>query len=584
MSTLTQNILKAALQTDRLVVAAYYRKSPASKDSIEASIEQQMEQVREYARQKGWIIAAEYTDGGKSGSRDQEERTEFLRMLDDAGKGQWNAILVWHSNRFARLDILDVAQYVVKLRDADVHIESVREGKIAPKSKQGKMMLFMTSETNNDFSVNVSGDSIRGRIDAINAGAWPHGTTPWGYDKAYFEGATLKMTVPRHEKFQKPGNWEKRLTTNPSEAESIRWILSTYANTDISIRHLARETSKRGILTPRGMPHWSLRSIVEVLTNPVYAGDTCIGVRRSGNKKGKFTQAKATTKASSPAIVSRETFAAVQAKIAARKETGKRTHTGRAGVLSGILICGHCGYGMATHHQKATNEKGERFYTGKIYHTCNSPQVRPSMGCKQWRAVETEILPAILEKLVEGIDGAILRSIMAKPEDKPQQTDALKAKIDELEKVIAVGGENLLRANAITFPILQQKLEEVTNERDKCRNTLDLIEQDADQTENARILKWWDSRKGQLVRLKDGQPLTLPKDANGTARCTLDQMTSVMDVDAEPAVVRDLLKRLNTTVTLTWTPNGKRHYKLAPGILRADFGEHVLTGHKNIPN
>ena len=96
----------------RLDVAAYYRKSPAAKESIEASIEQQQREVRLYAAARGWRIVAEYTDGGKSGSRDQERRVDLHRLIADSAKGEFAAVLVWHTNRFARLDIIDLSKFV----------------------------------------------------------------------------------------------------------------------------------------------------------------------------------------------------------------------------------------------------------------------------------------------------------------------------------------------------------------------------------------------------------------------------------------------------------------------------------------
>lgn len=559
-----------------LQVVAYYRKSPASKDAVEASIEQQQREVRAYCKSKGWNIIEEYCDGGKSGSRDQEKRTEYNRMIRDAAEGKFNAVVVWHTNRFARLDSVDIMEAVKELRTAGVHIESVRQGTIDAKTKMGRMAIFMNSETDSELSLNVSADSLRGRMTAISDGYWPHGQVPFGYDRQIYDPqGNPHEIIPRNQPSRKPIKWHVKLVINPTEAVSIRWIFDTFANTDISMRHLTREASKRGILSPSGQHHWSLRSIQEVLTNPAYAGDTTIGMRRSGGVKGKFNQAIPTRHATCPAIVLREIFDSVQQKLEQRKALGRRTHTGRAGALSGVLICGHCGHRLNKHEVKV---KGSN---AKVYYSCNSPSIRPSLGCRGWRAYESEILPPICSALVDGIDAEILRGIMAKPETEVGQTEALRARITDLENDFARGSDNLLLANSALFPILQKKLTELQGEITTAKNTLAVITGTESKTELQRMRDWWNQHKGKLVTVKEGTPLKMTSDKKGVFKMKVRDLMNVPPVQAKPEIVRDLLHKMNCTITLTWTPNGSRYYKLQPGKMRADFGEYLLTGDKN---
>jgi hypothetical protein len=55
-------------------------------------------------------VLREYVDDGLSGSKDQEKRVAFRQLVLDSGKGDFEAVLVWSSSRFGRLDSLEGAE------------------------------------------------------------------------------------------------------------------------------------------------------------------------------------------------------------------------------------------------------------------------------------------------------------------------------------------------------------------------------------------------------------------------------------------------------------------------------------------
>lgn len=56
--------------------------------------------AREYAGRRGWQIAEEYTDEGVSGSK--ESRPALNRLMVDARRRKFDAVLVWKIDRFGR--------------------------------------------------------------------------------------------------------------------------------------------------------------------------------------------------------------------------------------------------------------------------------------------------------------------------------------------------------------------------------------------------------------------------------------------------------------------------------------------------
>jgi DNA invertase Pin-like site-specific DNA recombinase len=62
--------------------------------------EMQLSELREYAARRGWQIVEEFTDQGVSGCK--ESRPALNRLMADACRRRFDAILVWKIDRFGR--------------------------------------------------------------------------------------------------------------------------------------------------------------------------------------------------------------------------------------------------------------------------------------------------------------------------------------------------------------------------------------------------------------------------------------------------------------------------------------------------
>jgi DNA invertase Pin-like site-specific DNA recombinase len=60
----------------------------------------QLREVREYCERRGWTIAGEYVDVGISGSK--EKRPQLDKLMADAHRRRFDAVIVWKFDRFAR--------------------------------------------------------------------------------------------------------------------------------------------------------------------------------------------------------------------------------------------------------------------------------------------------------------------------------------------------------------------------------------------------------------------------------------------------------------------------------------------------
>lgn len=71
-----------------------------STNNGQQSPEMQLSELREYCQRRGWEPAGEYVDSGISGVKDS--RPELNRLMADAHRRQFDAVVVWKFDRFAR--------------------------------------------------------------------------------------------------------------------------------------------------------------------------------------------------------------------------------------------------------------------------------------------------------------------------------------------------------------------------------------------------------------------------------------------------------------------------------------------------
>jgi DNA invertase Pin-like site-specific DNA recombinase len=78
--------------------AAIYARVSTSNNGQDPQM--QTREVREYCERRGWQIAGEYIDAGVSGAKDS--RPELNRLMADAHRRCFDAVIVWKFDRFAR--------------------------------------------------------------------------------------------------------------------------------------------------------------------------------------------------------------------------------------------------------------------------------------------------------------------------------------------------------------------------------------------------------------------------------------------------------------------------------------------------
>jgi len=93
-----REILHEEKPDSRLVRTAIYARVSTANNSQDSSM--QTRELREYCERRGWKFAGEYVDNGVSGTK--ASRPELNKLMADAHRRRFDAVVVWRFDRFAR--------------------------------------------------------------------------------------------------------------------------------------------------------------------------------------------------------------------------------------------------------------------------------------------------------------------------------------------------------------------------------------------------------------------------------------------------------------------------------------------------
>ncbi len=156
-------------------IAIYARVS--TKDQ---SCELQVRDLRAYCTARGFDLVREYVDVGQSGAKDS--RPELNKLMDDARKRKFDAVVVWRFDRFAR-STKHLLLALEEFRSIGIAFTSYQEN-IDTSSPLGQALFTIVSAV-----AQLERDLIRERVTA-------------GIRNARFNGKTLgrpKRTIDRQE-------------------------------------------------------------------------------------------------------------------------------------------------------------------------------------------------------------------------------------------------------------------------------------------------------------------------------------------------------------------------------------------------
>src|SRR5712691_11456222 len=290
--------------------AIYTRKSTEHNLELEFnSLDAQREACEAYIKSQaheGWrLVPDRYDDGAFSGA--SLERPALQKLLADVRSGKIDIIVVYKVDRLTR-SLADFAKLVELFDRHAVSFVSVTQS-FNTTTSMGRLTLNVLLSFA-QFEREVTSERIRDKIAASKRkGLWVGGMAPLGYDTK-----------------------DRKITVNDVEADRVRTIFGSYLRLG-SLNLLMADLRKQGIVTKvrtlksgervGGIP-FTRGSLAHLLRNRFYIGDVPF--------KGEIL------KGEQPAIVDRDLFEAVQAKLSEQVNGHKAARMKSEALLIGRIF------------------------------------------------------------------------------------------------------------------------------------------------------------------------------------------------------------------------------------------------------
>ena len=270
----------------------------------------QRKAIARYAKEQGWELAEIYQDF--ISGRKADKRPDFQRLVSDAKARRFDAVLVYHSSRFAR-NVSEARQFKELLRaklGIDVISTSQRFGE---QDDPTNFLMEGINETLDEHYSRNLGFLVAAGLREKQQQGYLTGSVPFGYHHPPGEKNTVEIV--------------------PEEAEIVRLVFERYATGRYSYRELADWINAQGYRGRRGRP-LSKESVYEWLSNGVFAGYV-------GPRRGPIDPA---ARGHHDPIIERALWDRVQAVRAKRSSRRHGTRPSKhTYVLSGTAVCQRCG-------------------------------------------------------------------------------------------------------------------------------------------------------------------------------------------------------------------------------------------------
>ena len=396
-------------------------------------------------------IIGEYCDRAISGKTDN--RPNFQRLIKDSEKGQFEAVIMYTLDRFAR-NRYDSAIYKAKLKKNGVKVYYAKQP--MPDTPEGIILESVLEGYAEYYSENLSRNIKRGlKENALQCLAVGGAGMPLGY------------TVGEDRKYK----------IDPVGAKIVQEIFQMYAD-GMSATQIINECNRRGYKTSRGNA-FNKNSLRTMLKNDRY-----IGVYRF---------ADVVVEDGVPPIISRELFEKVQATLRHNYSARARNKAKDDYLLTTKLFCGHCGSSMVG--ESGTSRSGKLHHYYKCIDRKRNHKCKKAVEKKDWieeLVVRFTVQNVLNDETIERIARKTME-IIEKESADTSYLNGLQNELKDIKKKI----KNLMNAieQGIITPTTKERMDELEAEKNDLEGKIAREEMKKPLLTKERIIHWLNSFK-----------------------------------------------------------------------------------------
>ena len=394
----------------------------SSDNQREESIEGQIRECTAFAEKNDITVLNHYIDRAYSARTDH--RPAFQEMIKDSDKHLFDMVIVWKLDRFSR-DRYDSARYKVLLKKNSVRVVSATE--VISSGADGILLESVLEGFAEYYSADLAEKVTRGMTENALKCKFNGGSMPIGY------------VIDEEQHFQ----------IDPLTAPFVLEAFKRYIE-GATMKELIDFFNEKGIKNKSG-GDINYNSIQRMLNNRRYIGE--------------YAFRDIVVPDGIPAIVPKELFDRVQAKLAKNKKSPARHKAEEDYLLTTKLFCGCCGAYMCGESGKGRSGEVHRYYKcvsiKKRRAICNKKSVR-----KDW--IEDIVVNATMKMLMNDttID-AIVAALIALQDAENVNLPLYEKQLKETNVAI----NNLL--NAIQAGILNRSTKERFDQLEATRDELE---------------------------------------------------------------------------------------------------------------
>lgn len=430
-------------------VVLYLRFS--SERQREQSIEGQLRDCIAYCKAHHYRIVAIYVDRATTARKDVEKRVHFQEMVNDSSSRQWEYVVVWKLDRFAR-NRTDSAMFKFRLRKNGVKVLSATEN--ISDNPEGIILEAVLEGMAEFYSADLSQKITRGMRESALKCHSIGGHVPLGYK------------IENH-----------KLVIDPATAHIVQEAFQLYANGE-TIADICRIFNSKGYLTAKGVP-FNRSSFKAIFRNERY-----IGIYKYKDLK---------IEDGIPAIIDKPLFETVRSRLSENAQAPARGKAKVDYLLAGKLFCGHCGASM--NGESGTSRTGAvhnyyACYTRKRQKACDKKPLKKD-GI-EW-AVAQDAMELLTDEVIEELaDMAISQSDRDLKENT--RIPELTAKRNEVEGAIA----NITKAieKGVASDTLLSRLTELEKQKKTLSREIQEEGKYIYQIDRHQVIFWLEKFKG----------------------------------------------------------------------------------------
>ncbi len=412
--------------------AAIYARVSSDRQKVEQTIASQTALLINHCQQENYTVPAEwiFQDEGYSGATLIRPGLEKVRDL--AAEGQIECVLIYSPDRLSRKYAYQVL-LVEEFARHGVEIIFIKSPQASTPEEQ--LLLQFQGMIAEYERAQIAERTRRGkRYKAIAGSVNVLSGAPYGF-------RYIKKTETSSSYYE----------IIEQEAEVVRKVFELYTESWLSIGGVVRWLNDQEIPTRKRISRWERSTVWGMLRNPAYVGRACFGktesvprqrVTRPLRQRGGYSPRCSSNRERPkqewieipvPAIIDEGTFALAEERLEQNKRFSTR-RTIEPTLLSGMLVCGECGY---AYYRTSTQTSRRKLY---YYRCLGSDDYRYVNGrvC-QSKPIRQDYLDGVIWKQVIELleDPALIRNEIQRRLQGIQDSNPIKKRKEVIEREIA---------------------------------------------------------------------------------------------------------------------------------------------------